>query len=85
MTEPNKRVVQGRHDGNLKTRWPGADRTVAATPKQDARIIRALDTLRIEDGGKLQFRLLGGSLREQDVSPVGNDPRSSRGRKESQR
>ncbi|WP_239578948.1 DUF2188 domain-containing protein [Microlunatus panaciterrae] len=34
MTEPNKRVVQRRSDGDWEVRKPGADRASAITPTQ---------------------------------------------------
>lgn len=79
MTEPNKRVVQRRDDGNWEVRKPGADRASAVTPTQAEGINRARDILRNDAGGELQVRSLKGPIREQDTIPRGNDPRSSKG------
>lgn len=79
MTEPNKRVVQRRDDGNWEVRKPGADRASAVTPTQAEGINRARNILRNDGGGELQVRSLKSTIREQDTIPRGNDPRSSRG------
>jgi hypothetical protein len=79
MTQPNKRVVQRRDDGNWEVRKPGADRASAVTPTQAEGINRARDILRNDGGGELQVRSLKGTIREQDTIPRGNDPRSSKG------
>lgn len=79
MTEPNKRVVQRRDDGNWEVRKPGSDRASAVTHTQAEGIHRARDILRNDGGGELQVRSLKGTIREQDTIPSGNDPRSSEG------
>lgn len=79
MTEPNKRVVQRRSDGDWEVRKPGADRASAVTSTQAEGIDRARRILGNDGGGELEVRSLKGTIRAQDTIAPGNDPRSSRG------
>lgn len=79
MSEPNKRVVQRRDEGNWEVRKPGADRASAVIATQAEGIDRAREILSNDGGGELQVRSLKGTIREQDTIPRGNDPRSSQG------
>lgn len=74
MTEPNKRVVQRRDDGNWEVRKPGSDRASAVTSTQAEGINRARDILRNDGGGELQVRSLKGTIREQDTIPPRERP-----------
>lgn len=79
MTEPNKRVVQRRSDGDWEVRKPGADRASAVTSTQAEGIHRARTILGNDGGGELQVRSLKGTIRAQDTVAPGNDPSSSKG------
>jgi len=79
MTEPNKRVVQRRSDGDWEVRKPGADRASVVTPTQAEGIQRARTILGNDGGGELQVRSLKGTIRAQDTIAPGNDARSSKG------
>lgn len=79
MTEPNKRVVQRRSDGDWEVRKPGADRASAVTSTQAEGIQRARTILGNDGGGELQVRSLKGTIRAQDTIAPGNDPSSSKG------
>lgn len=79
MTEPSKRVVQRRSNGDWEVRKPGADRASAVTSTQAEGIQRARTILGNDGGGELQVRSLKGTIRAQDTIAPGNDPRSSRG------
>lgn len=79
MTQPSKRVVQRRSDGDWEVRKPGADRASAVTSTQAEGIQRARTILGNDGGGELQVRSLKGTIRAQDTIAPGNDPRSSRG------
>ena len=79
MTQPNKRTVQRRDDGNYEVRKPGADRASAVTRTQAEGIERAREILRGDGGGELAIRALDGQIRQQDTIKPGNDPRSSKG------
>lgn len=79
MTQPSKRVVQRRSDGDWEVRKPGADRASAITSTQAEGIQRARTILGNDGGGELQVRSLKGTIRAQDTIAPGNDPRSSRG------
>ena len=63
MTEPNKRVVQRRSDGDWEVRKPGADRASAVTSTQAEGIQRARTILGNDGGGELQVRSLKGTIR----------------------
>ena len=56
MTEPNKRVVQRRSDGDWEVRKPAADRASAVTSTQAEGIQRARTILGHHGGGELQVR-----------------------------
>ena len=79
MTEPNKRVVQRRSDGDWEVRKPGADRASVVTSTQAEGIQRARTILGNDGGGELQVRSLKGTIRAQDTIAPGNDPSSSKG------
>ena len=79
MTEPTKRVVQRRSDGDWEVRKPGADRASAVTSTQAEGIQRARTILGNDGGGELQVRSLKGTIRAQDTIAPGNDPSSSKG------
>ena len=79
MTEPSKRVVQRRSNGDWEVRKPGADRASAITSTQAEGIQRARTILGNDGGGELQVRSLKGTIRAQDTIAPWNDPRSSRG------
>lgn len=79
MTEPNKRVVQKRDDGDFEVREPGASRASAVTPTQAEGIKRAREILGNDGGGEMQVRGLNGQIRAQDTIKPGNDPKSSKG------
>lgn len=79
MTEPSKRVVQRRSDGDWEVRKPGADRASAVTSTQAEGIQRARTILGNDGGGELQVRSLKGTIRAQDTIAPGNDPSSSKG------
>lgn len=79
MTQPNKRVVQHRDDGNWEVRKPGASRASAVTPTQADGVSRAREILSGSGGGELQTRALNGTIRAQDTIAPGNDPRASKG------
>ncbi len=79
MSQPNKRVVQRRSDGDWEVRKPGADRASAITSTQSDGIQRARAILGNDGGGELQVRSLKGTIRAQDTIAPGNDPRSSKG------
>ncbi|WP_332643566.1 DUF2188 domain-containing protein [Aeromicrobium sp.] len=79
MTQPNKRTVQRRDDGNFEVRKPGGARASAVTRTQAEGIDRAREILRGDGGGELAVRALDGQIRQQDTIKPGNDPRSSKG------
>lgn len=79
MSEPNKRVVQRRSDGDWEVRRPGANRASAVTTTQADGIQRARAILGNDGGGEMQVRGRNGRIRAQDTIPNGNDPRRSRG------
>ncbi|CEG97309.1 hypothetical protein GCM10009785_03550 [Brooklawnia cerclae] len=79
MTQPSKRVVQRRSDGDWEVRKPGADRASAITSTQAEGIQRARTILGNDGGGELQVRSLKGTIRAQDTVAPGNDPRASKG------
>lgn len=79
MGEPNKRVVQRRDEGGWEVRRPGADRASAVTSTQADGIKRAREILGNDGGGEIQVRGRDGTIRAQDTTPKGNDPRRSKG------
>ena len=79
MTQPNKRTVQQRGDGQFEVRKPGSTRPSAVTRTQKEGIDRARDILRNDGGGELAVRGRDGTIRKQDTVAPGNDPRTSRG------
>lgn len=79
MTQPNKRTVQRRDDGNYEVRKPGTNRASAVEPTQSAAINRGREILRNDGGGELAVRGNNGKIRAQDTIKPGNDPRSSKG------
>lgn len=79
MSEPNKRVVQRRDDGEWEVRRPGSSRAGAVAPTQADAINRAREILGNGGGGEMQVRGRDGTIRAQDTIPKGNDPRRSKG------
>lgn len=79
MSEPNKRVVQHRSDGNWEVVKPGGTRPSAVAPTQAAGIDRAREILANDGGGELLVRSLKGTIRQQDTIAPGNDPERSKG------
>lgn len=79
MTQPNKRTVQRRDDGNYEVVKPGSTRASAVTDTQSAGIDRAREILANDGGGELAVRGNNGQIRKQDTIKPGNDPRSSKG------
>lgn len=79
MTQPNKRTVQRRDDGDYEVVKPGAARASAVTDTQSAGIDRAREILANDGGGELAVRGNNGQIRKQDTVKPGNDPGSSKG------
>lgn len=79
MTQPNKRTVQRRTDGNYEVRKPGAERASAVERTQSAAIGRGREILRNSGGGELAVRGNNGQIRAQDTIKPGSDPRTSKG------
>ena len=71
MTEPNKRVVQRRSDGDWEVRKPGADRASVVTSTQAEGIERARTILGNDGGGELQVRSLKGTIQGHPRGDVG--------------
>lgn len=79
MSNPNKRIVQRREDGDWEVRKPGSNRASAITSTQSEGIDRGRQILGNDGGGELQVRGRRGTIRSQDTIAPGNDPRTSRG------
>ena len=56
MSQPNKRTVQRRDDGQYEVRKPGATRASAVADTQREGIDRAREILRNDGGGELAVR-----------------------------
>lgn len=79
MSNPNKRIVQRRDDGDWEVRKPGSSRASAVTRTQSEGIERGRQILGNDGGGELRVRAVNGTIRSQDTIAPGNDPRTSRG------
>lgn len=79
MTEPNKRVVQRRSDGDWDVRKPRADRASAVTSTQVEGIQRARTILGNDGGGRVAGPFAQGDDPRARHDRTWERPRSSKG------